>query len=97
MNLTPSSLRCALQVALLGEITSNIRAIDVTFNEQNVTLYFYYEFPPSEEEEEDSEVISTEVLAQYIEVYVDVKRFTFPLSKSIPHQGMRVYQRMEHL
>ena len=98
MSITISSIRCSLQVALLGAVTHNLRAVNICVkDDQLIEIYFYYEFPPSEEEEEISEVIASEVLSDYIDVLTQVHRCVIPISKPIPEIGIRVFHRRDHV
>lgn len=92
------SIRCALQVALLGAITSNIRSIRVTFSDAFINIYIYYDKSPSEEEEELSEIVSSEVMAYYANVMVEVHRNVIPEPQQIPEiskDEIWVYSRWE--
>lgn len=95
MTITISSIRCALQVALLGAITPNLRAINTSIKENNIELYFYYETSPSEEEEELSEIVVTELYADFIDISIAVHRVILSLSKKIPEIGLRIFHRKE--
>lgn len=95
MIITISAIRCALQVALLGSVTSNLRAINADLKEKAVELYFYYETSPSEEEEELSEIIVTELYADFINVSIEIHRIVLSLSSKIPDIGIRIFHRKE--
>lgn len=95
MNITISAIRCALQVALLGSITPNLRAINANLKENSVELYFYYETPPSEEEEELSEIVVTELYADFIDISINIHRIVLSLSDKIPEIGLRIFHRKE--
>ncbi|MFA6915602.1 MAG: hypothetical protein WC222_04335 [Parachlamydiales bacterium] len=95
MNITISAIRCALQVALLGSITPNLRAINTNLKENTVELYFYYETPPSEEEEELSEIVVTEIYADFIDISINIHRIVLSLSDKIPEIGLRIFHRKE--
>ena len=95
MTITISAIRCALQVALLGSITPNLRAINVNLKENTIELYFYYENPPSEEEEELSEIVVTELYSDFIDVSIEIHRLVLSLSHQIPELGIRIFHRKE--
>ncbi len=95
MTITISSLRCGLQVALLGNITSNLRAINASVNENNIKLFFYYETSPSEEDEELSEVVVSELYADFINSSIEIERIVLPISNKIPEQEIKVFHRKE--
>ena len=95
MSITESSIRCTLQVALLGSITPNLRAINANLRENNIELYFYYENPPSEEEEELSEIVVTEIYSDFIDISITINRVVLCLSEKIPELGLRIFHRKE--
>ncbi len=95
MSITVSSIRCALQIALLGAITQNLRAINAVVKEKNIEIYFYYETPPSEEEEELSEVVETEIYSYFMDTSIATYRVVLPLSNKIPELGIRIFHRKE--
>jgi hypothetical protein len=94
-NITFSSISCALQVALLGAITPNLRAIDVSFDNNNIELFFYYENPPSEEEVELTGIVENKVHADFIETSIVTERIVLPMSERIPEKLLRIYHRSE--
>lgn len=98
MNLSISSVRCALQVALLGAVTPNIRRICAKFLENHIDIYFFYDKQPSEEEEELSEVISTEVMCSFQDMPLTiVHRIVLPEPQMLPKEEdeISVYSRYE--
>lgn len=95
MSISVSSIRCSLQVALLGAVTNNLRALNVIVSEKLITLAFYYESHPSEEEEEISEVIASEVSSDFIDASIEVNRIVLDGKNKIPEIGIRVFHRSE--
>jgi hypothetical protein len=95
MNLTVSAIRCSLQVALLGAITNNLRAVNVEYNENQINIFFYYANVFSDEEIDLSEIVSTEVMTNFFEVSVVSEREIIPLNKYLPNKGIRVFHRAE--
>lgn len=95
MSLTSSSVRCALQVALLGNISLNLRAVNVQFNDHSIRIDFYYNQEVSEEDIEESEIVISEVLSSYVNIAVTASRTVLELPKPIPDQGLRVFHRKE--
>jgi hypothetical protein len=93
-----SALRCSLQVALLGCITPNLRAVSICVTNSNACLFFYYNTPPSEEEQELASFVDTEFIADFPspEFKTDYKIITLPYPSPIPKEGMLVFQRYEH-
>ena len=92
-----ASVCCALQVALLGAITPNIRSVRFKFTETHIDIFYFYDHPPSEDEEEMSEVVSTEVMCSFLNITVDVHRFVVPEPQRIPNKNemIGVYSRYE--
>lgn len=79
------SIRCSLQVALLGAITDNLRAVRVIYKDNTMEVYFYYDQLPNEEEEELSEIVGTEVTTFYPEdMFINVVRKVIPAPRIIP-------------
>lgn len=95
MSIPISSITSAMQVALLGAITANLRAINVTLKDQNINLHFYYETQPSEEEEQLSEVVVTELLTYFFEATIKINRIVLPIREKIPEIGIRIFHRSE--
>lgn len=92
---TRSSLMCSLQVALLGAITENLRAVSVSFHEKNITVFFYYAKQPSNEEEDISEVVISEVLADFVDACVISNRVVLPKVNKIPEIGLKIFHKKE--
>lgn len=98
MNLSVSSVRCALQIALLGAITPNVRFISAKFLENHIDIYFFYDKQPSEEEKELSEVVSTEVMCSFQDIpTTNVHRIELAEPQMIPQEEgkISVYARFE--
>lgn len=98
MFLTIPLVRAALQIALLGAITPNVRLVTVNFKENNIDIYFYYDRAPSEEEEELSEVVSTEVMCAFQEMpstCIHRRVLSFPQRFPQDNDKMWIYQRWE--
>jgi hypothetical protein len=93
--ITISSIRCSLQVALLGAVTENLRAVNILFNESLIELFFYYELERTEAEKELAEVAATEVMADFVDISVIVHKVVLPLSSIVPELGIRVFHRNE--
>jgi len=97
MTITISSVRCALQVSLLGSVTNNLKAVKISILETNFILYFYYDNEPNDNEIDLSEIVSTEVISGYMEATAEVKRFILPEPIKIPFKEgeIFVYHRYE--
>lgn len=95
MNITESSIRCSSQVALLGAVTSNLRAVCVNILENELSFNFYYEHQPSEDEIEISEIFVSEVLSDFIGVSIKVKRVILSPPQKIPNKGLWIYHKKE--
>lgn len=90
-----SSIRCSLQVALLGEVTKNLRAVTANLNEQSLSLCFFYENPPSDVEEGISENVCSEVLSDFGCLSIALTRKVIPISNKIHETGIIIYHRHE--
>lgn len=90
MNLTISSVRCALQIALLGAITQNLKRVSTKFSESHIDIYFYYDKSPSEEEEEISEEVSTEVMCSFLDISTEVHRIVHPKPNKHPQEKDKI-------
>lgn len=88
-------IRAALQIALLGAVTPNLRGVNALIQGQNLIIKFYYEHPPDEEEEDLAEIVGTEVYASLVDFQVEVMVEILPKSVILPEEGLRVYHRQE--
>lgn len=87
------SIVCSLQRALLGNVTENLRAVNVIIKER-VVLMFYYDSLPSEEEEELASLTDTGFLSDFPELPNDFKIIHLPYPAKIP-EGLMIFQRYE--
>jgi len=62
-----SYVRLSLQRALLGNITSNIRAVAIELRIKNISLFFYFDGELDDEDKELVSVVETEVIADFDE------------------------------
>ena len=82
--------------ALWGEVSPALRAAMISWSEEEIHLYFYYDGEISEEDNESAECVATEVSATYpdMKLEVDILRWDYP--KSVPQEsGELVYLRRE--
>lgn len=88
---------CSIQRALIGHVTSNLRAAYVSINRNIFYLTFYYDNPASDEEEELSSLVHTEFVSDFPapDFQTDFAIYTFPYPKIIPDNGQCVYKRFE--
>jgi hypothetical protein len=91
--MTISSIRCSVQVALLGHVVNNLRAVAVEHHDNYAKLLFYYDNTPSEEELELASLVDTEFLSDFClpEFQTDFEVFTVPFPERIPRKGFLVY------
>ncbi len=70
----------SLQVALLGEITPNIRGITCGWSSSLITIHWYFQGEISEDDRESMECVATEVLANFPEhkINIESKRLDLP-------------------
>lgn len=87
----------ASQIALLGTVTRNLRAVLVTLIKKDLTFLFYYDQEPSEEEVRLSETVLHDAISCFEDVTGNVKRFVVPEpeTKSFRDKGSSVYWRYE--
>ena len=97
MKLDVSKLRCISQVALLGSITPNLRAVVVGFDHASIKLFFYYHDTPSEAEEELAEEVASELISDCTEYMIQTEKITMAYPQKIPgkKKGVFVYLRHE--
>ena len=87
-------IRAASQIALLGAVTKNLRAINVLQEGKKILVNFYYE-KINEEEEEIPEIFATEMIAYFEDYDVNAYSIILPLSETIPEEGIRIFCRKE--
>ncbi len=61
-----------------------------------LSFIFYYENPPSEDEVDLSEIVVTELYADFIDVSINIHRIVLSLLDSIPEIGLRIFHRKEY-
>ncbi|CDZ81569.1 hypothetical protein BN1013_02105 [Candidatus Rubidus massiliensis] len=95
MTITNIEIRCSLQVALLGAVTPNLRAVVADHKDRNIELYFYYETSPSDDEVDLSDIVETELYSDFLNVSIKTYRIVSPVTEKIPSFGLWVYRRSE--
>lgn len=97
MSLTILSLGCALQIALLGKITLNIRLVSTKFTENNINLYFYYDKQPTEKEITLSELVATKIKSDFNDISIQIHRFVLPepIERPQDEDKINVFSRWE--
>ena len=88
----------SLQQALLGEISSSLRAVTVSINEKNIKFDCYYDGRISDDDAESMSVVETEIMASLGDQYTisyDVRRLDYPTL--IPKDARWVYHRKERI
>jgi hypothetical protein len=75
-----TTLFLAFRLALLGEVTANIRGITCSWDERKVIVKFIFDGFFSEEEQENMDCVATEVIADLPDHDMDVEflRIDFP-------------------
>ncbi|MCB1181659.1 MAG: hypothetical protein KDK55_06545 [Chlamydiia bacterium] len=96
MKLDISKLRCVSQVALLGSITPNLRAVIIAFDNESIRLFFYYNNAPSEEEEELAEEVASEIISDCTEYMIETEKITVAYPQKIPEKKDGVYVYFRH-
>ena len=88
-------VRAASQISLLGEVTINLRAVNIILEDEILLLKFYYELS-SEEEEDIPEMVALEMLSFFEGEYeIITQTFITPTIVPIPQEGIRVFYRKE--
>jgi hypothetical protein len=91
-----SYIRSSIQVALLGHITPNLRAVSIECKENEIKLLFYYDDLPSEDERELANLSDTEFISDFpVSVKTNFEIIHLPKPSHIPKLGMLVYLRHE--
>ena len=94
-----SSHYLSVQRAVRGQITPNLRAVNVEYGAEYINLYFYYDQEPSEFETETAEVVATEVFVDFDHIIstmkVIVDKIHLPYPHRIPKKGLLVFYRYE--
>ncbi|MBS1910962.1 MAG: hypothetical protein JST22_03155 [Bacteroidetes bacterium] len=86
----------ALQQALLGEISPNLRAVTVVFDETSIHLDCYYDGNADDDDQESMSSVETEVTAMFPEsqrVTHQIHRLDYPAL--IPKDRTWAYYRKE--
>lgn len=89
---------CTIQRGMLGNVTPNLRALYVLFeNEKSFELNFYFDKPPSGDEEEFSNLVDTDVLSDFPSPYYKTGfvNIVIPSPNKIWNEGYCVYRRYE--
>lgn len=89
-------LLCSVQLALLGHVTPNLRAVYAFVENEIYGVIFYYDNPLSENEEELASLADTEFIANFpygCETTSAIKIVPYP--NPIPEKGHCVYKRYE--
>lgn len=89
-------IRSSIQVALLGHVTPNLRAVSIQIKDKKVKTFFYYDKTPSEEEKELANLADTEFLVDFpTSVKTDFEIVHLPTPINFPKDHMLVYLRYE--
>lgn len=88
-------LMLSMQIAMLGMVTPNLRAIYIRKNGKEACLYFYYDNPPLDDEEELASIMHTEVISDFVDYDIDFKVCVLPYPQLIPKDGWCAYSRYE--
>ncbi len=86
----------AIQQALLGEVSSRLRAVTVYFDDHSINFTCYYDGEVLDDDRESMSCVETELLALFPETHKVahlIQRRDFP--EQIPKNEMWVYFRKE--
>ena len=92
------NILASIQGALLGCVTSNLRAVEIIIeNERFINIIFYYDKEISEDEEELSSLAETEFISDFPPPTYETSRIikVLPHPNKIPQSGFLVYLRHE--
>jgi len=89
-----SKIRAASQIALLGAVTNNLRAVNLLQDEKKFVFKFYYE-RLNDDESEIADVFTAEMIAYFEDYEVSACSIILPLSDAIPEEGIRIFCRKE--
>jgi hypothetical protein len=88
----------AVQQALLGEVTRNLRAVTVEFDDRSLRLEAFFDVAPDEEDEEAMSLVETELIAAFPAAHaITVSLITRPAPQMIPKGRAWAYHRREEL
>lgn len=86
----------SVQLALLGEVTPNLRAVTVEFGDGTIIVESLFDGPPSEDELEGMACAETEVLALFPETHsVSWTVTNLPAPNPIPKRKPLAFLRKE--
>ena len=85
----------SLNRALWVEVSPLLRAALISWNDDEIHLFFYYDGEISEEDNDSAECAATEVIAGYPEYALEIDILRWDAPKPIPQTGELVYQRRE--
>lgn len=88
----------AVQNALLGEVTGNLRAVTVEFDDKSLRLDAFFDEQPGEEDEEAMSLVETGLVAAFPAAHtLIVSLITRPEPQLIPNGRAWAYARRESL
>ena len=80
----------SVQKALLGAISSQLRAVTVSWDMHRIDMYFIYDGELSEDDRESAECAATEVLANFPDDHVEAHYVRCDVPDRTPALGMHV-------
>lgn len=97
---TPDKLCLQFQMALLDNVTPNLRGVTVGWNAKSKEIYsiFLYDGEITEDMIEDVSCIETEIIAHYYDdftISVNIERYDYPAPLAGKHLNVWVYYRKE--
>ena len=88
----------AVQQALLGEVTVNLRAVAVAYDDRSIRLEAYFDGEITEEDKEAMSLVETELIAAFPEDHtIDVILIKWPAPQLIPKNRIWAFHRKEPL
>ncbi|MBU2714287.1 hypothetical protein [Zooshikella harenae] len=89
-------VKLSIQRALLGEVSSFLRAVVFSINNKDIEIRFYFDGVINEEDRESASCVETEVIADYDEDYsINANCLRVDACDPINDRGVWVYKRRE--
>ena len=83
------------QRALIGEVTTNMRAAALKVEDSSIELRIFFDSEISEEDEENVRVIETEIMADFPDNEVSASAIFVPMGRKIDYWDEWIFKRKE--
>lgn len=95
-HITIETIRCAGQKSLLGTVTPNVRGMSITYEDNQLQVFYYYESSPSNLENTLFYLTIDQVKAYFPAVNTEAYSTILPLLTRVPSKGLLIYHRCEN-